>query len=159
MQSGLVTATHGVIDGHTIVVTPTKGFHQGELVYAIATTGTLNVSGTQWQFNAGVIQPRCVGSFVQSSLLHRVSNSSAAWGDYDNDGDLDILLTGWDGSIEIALIYENKNGGFFVDSVASANLAGVAYGSAAWGDYDNDGDLDILLTGAAHPIREHGQRL
>lgn len=33
----------------------------------------------------------------------------------------------------------------FVD--IHANLSGVWYASSAWGDYDNDGDLDILLTG------------
>jgi len=29
---------------------------------------------------------------------------SVAWGDYDNDGDLDILLTGWNDSIHIAAV-------------------------------------------------------
>jgi len=157
MQSGLVTGTHGVRGG-TIVVTPTRPFHQGELVYAIATTRTLNVtgtgpvSGTQWQFNAGPVTDRCVAGFVTdtaaSAHLAGVYASSVAWGDYDSDGDLDILLTGEDsGSVRQALIYENQAGVFVTDTIASANLTGVAYGSVAWGDYDNDGDLDVLLTG------------
>jgi hypothetical protein len=41
-------------------------------------------------------------------------------------------------------VYRN-DGGNFVDIVAG--LPGVSQGSVAWGDYDNDGDLDILLTG------------
>ncbi|MCP4544031.1 MAG: hypothetical protein GY832_43515, partial [Chloroflexi bacterium] len=71
MQSGLVTATHGTINGNTIIVTPARPFHQGELVYAIATTRTLNISGTapftatQWQFNAGEVTNHCVGGFSE----------------------------------------------------------------------------------------------
>ena len=41
-------------------------------------------------------------------------------------------------------MYRN-DGGSFVD--IAAGLTGVRNGSVAWGDYDNDGDLDILLTG------------
>jgi hypothetical protein len=67
------------------------------------------------------------------------------WGDYDNDGDLDILLTGFDGaSGKIARIYRNDNGGF---SSTNTEPIGVSRSSIAWGDYDNDGDLDILLAG------------
>ncbi|HUX77061.1 MAG TPA: FG-GAP-like repeat-containing protein [Anaerolineae bacterium] len=157
MQSGLVTATHGARGG-TIIVTPTRPFHQGELAYAIATTRTLNItgtgpiSGTQWQFNAGQVTDRCVAGFIvdtaASANLTGVYASSVAWGDYDNDGDLDILLTGVDsGNGYHALVYENQAGVFVADTAASANLTGVAYSSVAWGDYDNDGDLDILLTG------------
>jgi len=70
---------------------------------------------------------------------------SAAWGDYDNDGDLDILCNGHDGSIVNSIVYRNDSGNF-VD--INAGLAPAGYGSAvAWGDYDNDGDLDILLSG------------
>jgi len=87
------------------------------------------------------------GTFVDISAgLTGVGVSSAAWGDYDNDGDLDILLAGYGASIDDdAQVYENQGGGTFVD--ISAGLPGLAYGSAVWGDYDNDGDLDILLTG------------
>ncbi len=78
--------------------------------------------------------------------LTGVLNSSSAWGDYDNDGDLDILLTGYVGSSNrTSRVYRNDGNDIFID--ISAGLMGVSYSSAAWGDYDNDGDLDILLTG------------
>ncbi|MBI5471481.1 MAG: VCBS repeat-containing protein, partial [Ignavibacteriae bacterium] len=79
--------------------------------------------------------------------LAGVTGSSVAWGDYDNDGDLDILLTGstnGSNSGAISKVYRN-DGGTFTD--IAAGLTGVHLGSVAWGDYDNDGDLDILLTG------------
>ena len=162
MQSGLVTATHGVANaGGRIVVTPTRPFHQGELVYAIATTGTLGLDGTeplsatQWQFNAGQITPHCADFTGIEAGLMGVYDSSAAWGDYDNDGDLDILLTGMGtgfmGSDDpTSRVYQNDNGSF---SDIDAGLTGVGYSSAAWGDYDNDGDLDILLTGSYNVSR------
>jgi predicted nucleotidyltransferase len=78
--------------------------------------------------------------------LPGIENGSAAWGDYDNDGDLDILLTGYTIPSFISKIYRNDFG-VFTD--INAGLTGVAWSSAAWGDYDNDGDLDILLTGSA----------
>jgi predicted nucleotidyltransferase len=72
--------------------------------------------------------------------------SSAAWGDYDNDGDLDVLLTGTpDSTSGISEIYRNDGNDTFVP--LSAGLTGVFRGAVAWGDYDNDNDLDILLTG------------
>ena len=77
--------------------------------------------------------------------LTGVFYSSVAWGDYDNDGDLDILFTGADSSFNpVARVYRNDGGGFVA---ISAPLTGVASSSVAGGDYDNDGDLDILLTG------------
>ena len=72
---------------------------------------------------------------------------SAAWGDYDRDGDPDVLLTGAQhdsGYLAFTRIYRN-DGEVFVD--IEADLPGVFDSSVAWGDYDSDGDLDILLTG------------
>jgi len=78
---------------------------------------------------------------------------SLEWGDYDNDGDLDLLISGeednnWDG---ITKIYEN-NGNNSFSEVMGSSLDGFIYGNAIWGDYDNDGDLDILATGALDPL-------
>jgi uncharacterized repeat protein (TIGR01451 family) len=67
-----------------------------------------------------------------------------AWGDYDRDGDPDLVVTGSGNSGPLAKIYRNDNG-TFVD--LNAPLTAVRNSAAAWGDYDNDGDLDLLLSG------------
>jgi len=168
------------------------------------------------------------GSFSDlSANLAGIEESSAAWGDYDNDGDLDILLTGTTngyGSGCVAKVYRNDNGDFIevdeplmkfksgkeilrnnnvnkeisnqnvkqntgmyfksdyaidenttlttdinkiptiqdkkfgvikednqhgqrLNSEMASSITGVYYSSVAWGDHDNDGDLDFLLTG------------
>jgi hypothetical protein len=80
-----------------------------------------------------------------NASLTGVRLGSVDWGDYDNDGDLDILLSGSDsGSITVAEVYRNDGGAF---TNINASLTGVYYSSVTWGDYDNDGDLDILLSG------------
>lgn len=78
------------------------------------------------------------------SLLGVTGN--LAWGDYDNDGDLDLALIGIRAYQDrYAKIYENQNGLLVED--LDQNLQGVSSGSVAWGDYDNDGDMDLALSG------------
>ena len=93
------------------------------------------------------------GNFTEIAIgLPGVYLSSVAWGDYDNDGYLEILFTGISESAErISKIYRNNGNGNFVE-VPGTSFTGVCYGSAAWGDYDNDGYLDILLTGQTTSI-------
>ncbi|MCT7973618.1 S8 family serine peptidase [Laspinema olomoucense] len=74
-----------------------------------------------------------------------VEHGSVDWGDYDSDGDLDLVLMGWDGSSSGIRVYQN-NGGSFTDIGASASFID-AIGTATWGDYDNDRDLDLLVVG------------
>lgn len=90
------------------------------------------------------------GSFTDMNAgLTGVSRGAVAWGDADNDGDLDVLLSGDNGSAAITKIYRNNGNSSFTD--VGAALTGVSYSSVAWGDTDNDGDLDILLSGNAVP--------
>ena len=85
---------------------------------------------------------------IPSGLLSLVgvANSTAAWVDYDNDGDLDIILSGNTQADTMAtIIYRNDGGGVFVD--IQAGLVGVWYSALSFGDYDNDGDLDLIVSG------------
>ena len=59
-----------------------------------------------------------------------------AWGDYDNDGFLDVIITFADFSP--TRLYRNNGNGTFTDT--GIIFAGRAF---AWGDYDNDGSLDL----------------
>jgi FG-GAP-like repeat len=71
---------------------------------------------------------------------------AVAWGDYDNDGDLDVVITGATSTgALVAGLWRNDGGGKFTD--AGVNLPGMDLGFAAWGDYDNDGNLDLLYGG------------
>ncbi len=77
-----------------------------------------------------------------------VSYGSVKWGDYDNDGDLDVLLSGFSGVYrsQITKIFRNDGNNTFTEDL-TAVLPGIGSGIAAWGDYDKDGDLDIVLSG------------
>lgn len=81
-----------------------------------------------------------------TTRLVGVRYSAAAWGDYNNDDRLDVLLTGeGTGGALISRVYRNDGNNQFTD--INAGLIGVRHGAAAWGDYDNDGRLDIALGG------------
>jgi enediyne biosynthesis protein E4 len=67
---------------------------------------------------------------------------SAAWGDYDNDGDEDLYLT-VDGPNHL---FRNDGGGRFVDVTETAGVGNQGFSvGTAFGDLDNDGDLDLYV--------------
>jgi enediyne biosynthesis protein E4 len=80
---------------------------------------------------------------AKSGLTHCGWGFGVAVGDYDNDGWEDLYITYLDGGV----LYHNNGDGTFTDVTAKAGLGNPGrWGtSAAFGDYDNDGYLDLYI--------------
>jgi hypothetical protein len=111
----------------------------GDLDVLVAGAGKQDVAFTTIYNNAG-------GVFTNSGInLLGLSRASAAWGDYDNDGDFDLAMTGLTTvGVATTRIYHNDGGTF---TAIPGSFLGVFAGNVSWADYDNDGDLDLLITG------------
>lgn len=97
------------------------------------------------------------GSFTPDDILGTltVEHGEAQWGDYDSDGDLDILIAGnlkeTDGTYTpVALrIYQNTGAGYdTVQIIPCTTCDWFDVYAASWADYDSDGDMDILVAGS-----------
>ena len=95
------------------------------------------------------------GTFVDVTAAAKIIASShghgIAWGDYNNDGLIDFYVArvGDKAPTTAARLYRNNGDGTFTDVSAEAGLLSTAncY-CAAWGDYDNDGYLDLFVSNA-----------
>ena len=74
----------------------------------------------------------------------------AAWADYDNDGWLDLFVANGESVQENNFLYRNNGDGTFTRVLEGsvANDGGASMG-CAWGDYDNDGFLDLIVANGA----------
>ncbi|TES91765.1 MAG: CRTAC1 family protein, partial [Candidatus Cloacimonadota bacterium] len=78
------------------------------------------------------------------------------WGDYDNDGDLDIYVSNY--RLQENFLWQNNGNGIFTNVANLSEVAGDEVEGwwghtigSSWGDYDNDGDLDLITANLAHP--------
>jgi len=86
------------------------------------------------------------GTFIRiPDIPHAGINSGGGCSmiDFDNDGDLDIFHTAYDGN---NLVLENDGNGLFTQVVTGALATDGNYNKeASWSDLDNDGDLDVFI--------------
>ena len=89
------------------------------------------------------------GTFTDSNVaMLGLDYSWADAGDYDNDGDADLLITGIRNGTNYIKLY--RNDGAMVFGEVYAGLLDVSNGQCHWVDVDNDGDLDITVLGSGH---------
>ena len=94
----------------------------------------------------------------RTSQLPEDMGSGAAWGDYDNDGWMDLFVVNQAGPLTLNpekqaasaahhALYHNNGDGSFTEVSAEAGVDGRAWGmAAAWGDADNDGFADLFVS-------------
>jgi hypothetical protein len=78
-----------------------------------------------------------------------LNSEVGVWGDYDNDGYLDLFVTHGQ-NVQSSFLFRNNGDGTFtrVTNGSPANTPGE-YDGACWGDFDNDGFVDLFVTNAA----------
>ena len=91
-----------------------------------------------------VAESRGVDGFAGGAA---VKGTSATFGDYDNDGDLDLHTVEWTPFNSHNFLYANDSDGFFANVTLTANvMAGNTWGfSTAFADIDNDTHPDLLI--------------
>ena len=86
---------------------------------------------------------------TNNKVVNEASRSvSGAWGDYDNDGWIDLFVANLDGQNNS--LYRNLGNGNF-EKITSGNIVndgGYSVGGS-WGDYNNDGFLDLFVANAS----------
>jgi hypothetical protein len=106
-------------------------------------------------------------SGTRSTQLPEDMGSGVAWGDYDGDGWIDLFVVNMPGPIGLSdsarqssparsVLYHNNGDGTFTDVTAGSGIAFDGWGmAAAWGDYDNDGRPDLLITAYGRNVLYH----
>jgi hypothetical protein len=102
---------------------------------------------------AGVTVLNVSGDVSKDYIIDSIG-SGAAWLDYDNDGNLDLLIVNGStrdnmkrGGDPMVTLYQNDGHGHFKDVTASAGLTHRGWGMGVCvADYDNDGFPDVYIT-------------
>ena len=90
-----------------------------------------------------------VGGFttltVDTIVKDKKSSDGATWADMDNDGDMDCFIANWYNQNN--MLYTNNGTGTFTQISSGPTVNDFGYSeTAAWGDYDNDGFVDLYVT-------------
>src|SRR5579864_7506522 len=88
----------------------------------------------------------------EAGLTRKGWGMGVAVADYDNDGKLDLFVTGYTGSA----LYRNLGNCKFEDVTDKAGVRGSGFMTgAAWGDYDRDGYVDLFVSRYSHLDLNH----
>jgi len=80
-----------------------------------------------------------------------------SWADIDNDGDPDLYVTnGIVNGAEVNYLYQNNGDGTFTSLTGNVTVQDDPFSeSSSWGDFNNDGSLDLFVANSRFGIRPH----
>jgi hypothetical protein len=115
--------------------------------YAVVVT---NVAGSVTSQDAHLDVDPTFTKITAGKIVTDIGVSFAcAWGDYDDDGFIDLFVTNWGENFNPGrnFLYDNNRDGSFtrITSIPPVNDLDLHMG-VTWADYDNDGHLDLLVT-------------
>ncbi len=94
-------------------------------------------------------------TYGQGGLGENCGNYGSIWVDFDGDQDMDLFVAKC-GCDPIDILYKNNGDGTFTSSAGALGFAdGQQSWSSAWGDFNNDGNMDALVgssSGGAHKV-------
>lgn len=141
-----ITPPVGVTSGKALGIACADYDRSGHQSIAIAND---EMPGDLLRFSGGVFHNvASIAGVALDSEGHVHAGMGLDWGDYDNDGLLDLVVATFER--EVKNIYHNEGNGLFVDKsailgVAPNTMRYVAF-AAKWLDADNDGWLDLIFT-------------
>ena len=141
-----VAYTAGIVDStSTLTITCADYDNDGDLDVFCGTQTMLNSKTDFLYRNNGN------GSFTDvtsaSGLIVMGYSWNADWGDFDNDGDMDIYVGNSNAANNL---FKNNGDGTFTDVSVQYGVADPSSTfSCGWADYDNDGDLDLYVANAS----------
>ena len=119
-----------------------------KIIYAIVLSTFIYTSGYYVWVGSSPIRFKDE-SFQSGIASESVNASGPTFIDYDDDGDIDIyVVTEFHGEGQGNRLFENQGNRIFVDVAESRGVDNEnALGrGASWGDYDNDGDMDLAIS-------------
>jgi len=121
----------------------------------VVMTGELFDDASAWHRSTHLYHNESDLEFTHFDIgMPELRGADIIFGDYNNDGFSDILMSGDPVSpVNLVYIFKNDTEGNFYD--IGIEILGTADGSVKWADYDNDGDLDFVLTGLQYPSADH----
>ena len=96
--------------------------------------------------------------YTDMAATYGLDNHYQTWtsdfGDYDNDGDMDVVSTNHDNTM---MLFENDGTGHYTEVTAGSGLEFTGFFlQGLFRDFDNDGYLDVITASAAHYFKGHG---
>ncbi len=138
---GLADATHGVTEGSVVSFADYDNDGWMDVVF----TGNGTAEALYHNNRDGTF----TDVTTSAGLTPMIHSQGIAWGDYNNDGLLDLYISRGDSTgkgVQNNSLYRNNGDGTFTDVAAEAGADdGTDTWAAVWGDYDNDGFLDLFV--------------